>query len=65
MTSAMEPKIQLFDFTENFSDTTVHFKLMVLDSSFFVWIGTDPKLANIAVSMPPKYVSQFPKTDIM
>ncbi|KAK3761073.1 hypothetical protein RRG08_022477 [Elysia crispata] len=60
----MEPKIQLFDFTENFSDTTVHFKLMVLDSSFFVWIGTDPKLANIAVSMPPKY-DDLPSTSTL
>ncbi|RUS84997.1 hypothetical protein EGW08_007242 [Elysia chlorotica] len=64
MASGMEPRIQLFDFAENFSDKTVHFKLMVLDSSFFVWIGTDPKLANMAVAMPPKF-DNLPSTSTL
>lgn len=55
MDATSKPQIQVFDFCENIADKTVHFKLMVMDSSFFVWIGTEPTLANMAVAMPPKY----------
>ncbi|GFR83866.1 proteasome assembly chaperone 4 [Elysia marginata] len=64
MTSASLPQIQVFDFSENMTDKTVYFKLMLLDGSFFVWIGTEPRLANMAVSMPPKY-ENTPSTSVL
>ncbi|GFO20731.1 proteasome assembly chaperone 4 [Plakobranchus ocellatus] len=53
MAASTETKIKILDFSENLLDKTVHFKLMTLDSSFFVWIGTNLQLTNMAVSMPP------------
>ena len=56
MTSAAGPQIKIFDFSDNISEKMVYFKLMVMEGSFFIWIGTDPQMTNMAVSMPPKYV---------
>lgn len=55
---ASPSQISVSDFTRHILDKIVHFKIIKLDESLFVWIGTNPVLSNMAVAMPAKYVSR-------
>merc|ERR1711911_30660 len=40
-----------------FLEKSVYFKLIKLSESYFVWIGLEPLLSNMAVAMPTKFSS--------
>lgn len=40
------------EFNEQILNTTVYFKLIYLDNSILVWIGTAPLLNNLSVGLP-------------
>ncbi|XP_005095654.1 proteasome assembly chaperone 4 isoform X2 [Aplysia californica] len=54
---ASPSQIAVSDFSEIILDKTVFFKVMRLTDSFFVWVGLEPHLSNMAVAMPAKYGS--------
>ncbi|XP_055893035.1 proteasome assembly chaperone 4-like [Biomphalaria glabrata] len=51
----MTPSICITDFSENILDKSIHFKIIRLEQSFFVWVGSKPMLSNMAVAMPATY----------
>ena len=45
------------DFSAKILGQTVHFHLIRLQRSFFLWAGTKPSMKSLAVAMQTKYVS--------
>ena len=52
-----EAQIKVSDFSEMILDKTVYFKIIKLSDSFFVWVGLEPSLSNMAVAMPTPHTS--------
>ena len=42
------------DFSENILEKNVFFKIIKLTDSFYVWVGLEPMMSNMAVAMPTK-----------
>ncbi|XP_051511626.1 proteasome assembly chaperone 4 isoform X2 [Myxocyprinus asiaticus] len=49
--------ITVHDFCEKILEQQVHFHVMKLSGGFFLWIGSNPVLSNLAVSIDSKYDS--------
>lgn len=49
--------IVVHDFTEKILEQNVHFHVMKFDGGFFLWVGSNAVLSNLAVSISSKYVS--------
>ncbi|XP_051500478.1 proteasome assembly chaperone 4-like [Myxocyprinus asiaticus] len=49
--------ITVHDFCEKILEQQVHFHVMKMSGGFFLWIGSNPVLSNLAVSMNSKYGS--------
>lgn len=49
--------ISIHNFTEKILEQVIHFHVMKLSDSFFLWVGSSPVLSSLAVSMSSKYVS--------
>ncbi|CAB1323991.1 unnamed protein product [Coregonus sp. 'balchen'] len=49
--------ITVHDFSEKILEQTVHFHVMKLNGGFFLWVGSNPVLSNLAVSMESKFDS--------
>jgi len=57
--------LRLLTFTDQFLDTSVHFHLLCLRESYFLWIGSGPPvLANLAVACPTK-LDKHPSSAIL
>ncbi|XP_051731463.1 proteasome assembly chaperone 4-like [Ctenopharyngodon idella] len=57
--SAQAPveSITVHDFSEKILEQQVNFHVMKLSGGFFLWIGSNPVLSNLAVSIVSKYDS--------
>ena len=55
--SVGEP-ITVHNFSEKILEQVVHFHVMKLNSGFFLWVGSNPELSNLALSMCSKYVNK-------
>ena len=52
-----EPKLGVHSFTDSIFDQTVCYQVLKMESSFWVWIGSEPaKLENLAVAMATRLV---------
>ncbi|XP_051952471.1 proteasome assembly chaperone 4-like [Xyrauchen texanus] len=49
--------ITVHDFCEKILEQQVHFHVMKMSGGFFLWIGSNPVLSNLAVSINSKYGS--------
>ncbi|XP_051954021.1 proteasome assembly chaperone 4 [Xyrauchen texanus] len=49
--------ITVHDFCEKILEQQVHFHVMKLSGGFFLWVGSNPVLSNLAVSIDSKYDS--------
>ena len=52
-----ETTFSLHNFSERLLENTVHFQVLKMDGSFFLWLGTGRNLDKLAVSIPTKFVS--------
>ena len=52
-----EPEIKVHEFSGKLLDSLVNFHVMKMADSLYIWIGTDPKLVNLALAMQTPYVS--------
>ena len=45
--------VNIYNFSAKIGDTTpvVHYHIMKMDQSLFIWIGTSPSLDNMAVAI--------------
>ncbi|XP_063307846.1 proteasome assembly chaperone 4 [Pelobates fuscus] len=54
----MEPaprSISVHNFSERFSEQTVHFHVMAMQDCFFLWVGISATLSNMAVAMGSRF----------
>lgn len=49
--------IDVHNFTEKILEQHVHFHVMKFGGGFFLWVGSNAVLSNLAVSINSKYVS--------
>ncbi|XP_051511625.1 proteasome assembly chaperone 4 isoform X1 [Myxocyprinus asiaticus] len=56
--------ITVHDFCEKILEQQVHFHVMKLSGGFFLWIGSNPVLSNLAVSIDSKYVNAWMSNEI-
>ncbi|KAJ8279890.1 hypothetical protein COCON_G00069560 [Conger conger] len=54
---ATEDAISVHDFSEKILEQVVHFHVMKMKGGFFLWVGANPHLSNLAVAMSSKYDS--------
>ncbi|XP_021455284.1 proteasome assembly chaperone 4 [Oncorhynchus mykiss] len=54
---AVGDAITVHDFSEKILEQTVHFHVIKLNGGFFLWVGSNPVLSNLAVSMESKFDS--------
>ncbi|XP_041040676.1 proteasome assembly chaperone 4 [Carcharodon carcharias] len=47
--------LSVHNFSEKLSEQTVHFHLLSMKDSFFLWVGSAPNLSNLAVAMCTKF----------
>ncbi|XP_043074705.1 proteasome assembly chaperone 4 isoform X2 [Puntigrus tetrazona] len=47
--------ITVHDFSEKILEQLVHFHVMKLSGGFFLWIGSNPLLSNLALALSSKY----------
>lgn len=52
--------VSVHDFSEKLLEQMVHFHVMKLSGGFMLWVGTNPVLSNLAVSMNSRFVSWMP-----
>ncbi|XP_018615879.1 proteasome assembly chaperone 4 [Scleropages formosus] len=52
-----EEAISIHNFSEKILEQAVHFHVMKMRGGFFLWVGSAPLLANLAVSMSSRYDS--------
>ncbi len=55
--SPSESRMHVHNFSDALLTTTVHFLVIKMQESFFIWMGTKGNFDNLAVSMKTKYVS--------
>ncbi|XP_068176069.1 proteasome assembly chaperone 4 [Antennarius striatus] len=55
--AACDAPITVHNFSEKILEQEVHFHVMRLSGGFFLWVGSNPVLSNLAVSMSSKYDS--------
>ena len=55
-----DPKLTVHNFVENIFDQNVHFHVLKLEGSFYLWIGLKPaKMQNLALAMSTRLVSWY------
>ena len=55
-----DPKLTVHNFVENIFDQNVHFHVLKLEGSFYLWIGLKPaKMENLALAMSTRLVSWY------
>ena len=52
-----ESRIGIHNFSDTLLNTAVHFHVMKMEESFFLWIGHKENLDNLAMAMKTKFVS--------
>ena len=52
-----ESKIHIHNFSDTLLSTVVHFHVIKLQDSFFLWIGHQRNFDNLAMAMKTKFVS--------
>ena len=52
--------IRIHNFSERLLDTVVHFHIMRMTDSLFIWMGKEAELSSLSVAMLTKYVSVRP-----
>lgn len=53
----VESKFKVHTFSETLLDQTVHFQVLRMKDSLYIWIGSSPELSSLAVAMCTRYVS--------
>ena len=53
-----ETTLGLHKFAEQLIDQTVHFQVLKMTDSLFLWIGSSAEMGSLAVAMRTKYVSR-------
>ena len=54
-----ECKFTLHSFSETLLDQKVHFQILKMTESLYIWIGSSPEMSSLAVAMCTKYVSML------
>lgn len=54
-----ECKFKVHTFSDTLLDQKVHFQILKMTDSLYVWIGTSPEMNALAVAMCTKYVSSL------
>lgn len=54
-----ECKFTVHAFSDTILDQQVHFQILKMTDSLYVWIGTSPEMDALAVAMCTKYVSSL------
>lgn len=54
----VESKFKVHTFSDTLLDQTVHFQVLRMKDSLYIWIGSSPELSSLAVAMCTRYVSQ-------
>ena len=54
-----ESRIGIHNFSDTFLNTTVHFHVMRMEESFFLWIAHKENIDNLAMAMKTKFVRGF------
>ena len=49
--------IMIHNFSERLSENVVHFHVMKMIDSLFIWIGKEAEFSSLSVAMCTKYVS--------
>ncbi|XP_078055147.1 proteasome assembly chaperone 4 [Mustelus asterias] len=62
---AAVPTLAIHNFSEKLGEQTVHFHLLRMQGSFFLWVGSTPTLSNLAVAMCSKFDSMPVSTLIL
>ncbi|XP_078395670.1 proteasome assembly chaperone 4 [Cetorhinus maximus] len=57
--------LSVHNFSEKLSEQTVHFHVLRMKDSFFLWVGSAPNLSNLAVAMCTKFDSMPVSTLIL
>ncbi|XP_072366093.1 proteasome assembly chaperone 4 [Scyliorhinus torazame] len=47
--------LSVHNFSEKLAEQTVHFHLLSMKESFFLWVGSAPTLSNLAVAMCTRF----------
>lgn len=47
-----DPSVSMHNFSEKLLDKKVHFQILKLKDSFFLWIGLDRSMKNLSVALP-------------
>ena len=50
-------KFSVQTFSDTFLDQKVHFQILKMTDSLYIWIGSSPEMSALAVAMCTKYVS--------
>ena len=54
----LECRLRLHSFSEKLAESQIHFQVLRMEDSFFVWIGiSPPDFKNLAVAVQSKFVS--------
>ena len=54
-----ESRIGIHNFSDTLLNTTVHFHVMRMEESFFLWIGHKENIDNLAMAMKTKFVRKI------
>ncbi|XP_029204660.2 proteasome assembly chaperone 4-like [Acropora millepora] len=53
----VESKFKIHTFSDTLLDQTVHFQVLRMKDSLYIWIGSSPELSSLAVAMCTRYDS--------
>ncbi|XP_043575408.1 proteasome assembly chaperone 4 isoform X1 [Chiloscyllium plagiosum] len=53
--AATQQALSVHNFSEKLSEQMVHFHVLRMKDSFFLWVGSTPTLSNLAVAMCTKF----------
>ena len=54
-----ECKFTVHTFSDTLLDQKVHFQILKMTDSLYIWIGNSSEMSSLAVAMCTKYVSMF------
>ena len=54
-----ECKFTVHTFSDTLLDQKVHFQILKMTDSLYIWIGSSLEMSSLAVAMCTKYVSMF------
>ena len=54
----LECRLKMHSFSDKLAETQIHFQVLRMEQSFFVWIGiSPPRFQNFAVAVQNRFVS--------